>query len=338
MSQCNPFRFARTRYEEISSAYSAAAKIRSSAKWAQHWGGHFGAGRRSCILRTVYNPAEPTPSRKDTWLCMELGALVQGVILLGIQRFARERFGADFWRVIEADVNITGRLYLPAQSYPMSEVDAVIGSVSRHSGMSVPLVLESIGDYVAPDMLGVYSSLIDPQWNLLDVLLHSELIVEQAALKHGTKLANTPVQGRAGSNGEMVLVYRSPWRMCQFIKGLVRGLGAHMDQPVNIDEVRCTSTGSPACEFAIKVERTRPPRQRLGSVPERSGQSKSNHGEIPNRPSSPPLSSSFRSDTKSTPGLPAPRIDTLTRRTNFPPPIDSDIDSADLDLFGNRRR
>ena len=283
---------------------------------------------------------------------MEQGALVQGVILLGIQRFARERFGSDFWRIVETDVNIAGRLFLPSQSYPMSEVDAVIGSVSRHSGMSVPLVLESIGDYVAPDMFGAYANLIDPNWNLLDILLRSETIVERAALKHGTKLANTPIQGRAGSNGEMILSYRSPWRICQLIKGLVRGLGAHMDQPVNIEEVRCASMGSPSCEFVVKVERMRPARQRLASVPERVGFPKSNTGERLERVSSLPPAPSSRSDSRSTPGFSSPpqRIDptrspipsesgfTTRRTTNLPPPPDSEVESTDRDSFGNRRR
>ena len=280
---------------------------------------------------------------------MEEGPPVQGVILLGVQRFARERFGPDFWRMVENDVNIAGRLYLPSQSYSMSEVDSVIGSVSRHSGMSVPLVLESIGDYVAPDMFGVYASLIDPQWNLLDVLLRSETIVERAALKHGIKLANTPVQGRAGSNGEMILAYRSPWRICQLIKGLVRGLGAHMDQPVSIEEVRCMSTGGPSCEFAVKVERMRPTRTRMASAPGGTGFGKSGSGERAERVSSLPPSTS-RGDTRSTPGLAAPiRFDrhtplppepqfTTTRTSNFPPPADSDLGAFGPDFPGNRRR
>ena len=267
---------------------------------------------------------------------------MQGVILIGIQRFARERFGADFWRMVETDVNMAGRLYLPSQSYPMSEVDAVIGSVSRHSGMTVPLVLESIGDYVAPDMLGAYASMIEPQWNLLDVLLRAEAIVERAALKHGVKLANTPVQGRPGSNGEMILTYRSPWRICPLIKGLVRGLGAHMDQPVSIDEIRCMSTGSPACEFAVKVERIRPARQRMASVPSGIGAAKSNPGERVDRasslPPSPVPSPLPRADTRSTPGLPAPYRSeptfTTNRTTNLPPP---DTDAV-VDLPSLRRR
>jgi predicted hydrocarbon binding protein len=269
---------------------------------------------------------------------------VQGVILIGIQRFVRERFGADFWRVVESEVNIAGRLYLPSQSYPMSEVDAVISSVSRHSGMTVPLVLESIGDYVAPDMFAAYASLIDPQWNMLDILLHSESIIERGALKHGIKLAHSPVHARAGANGEMILAYQSPWRICQLVKGIVRGLGAHLKQPVAIDEIRCAAMGSSNCEWAVRVERIRPARSRMASVPGGVGIVKSNSFDRADRPSS--LPPSPRPDLKSSPGnqgsynydrntpLPPEPTYATSRTTNLPPAPDSDLGSP----FGNRRR
>lgn len=274
---------------------------------------------------------------------------MQGVILIGAQRFVRERFGSDFWRMVETEANIAERLYLPSQFYPMAEVDSVIGSVSRHSGMSIPMVLESIGDYIAPDMLGAYASLIDPQWNLLEVLLHSEVIVERGALKHGIKLTSTPIEGRPGTNGEIFLKYHSPWRICQLIKGLVRGLGAHMDQPVLIDEIRCMAANSPVCEFAVKVERIRPSRQRMASVPMGLGDSKSAPSA---RPSSlPPSPTHFsRADARSAPGLGAPasqRYDFSTpvdpaqssrRPTNTPPAPESDSGSYSLDSLKNRRR
>jgi hypothetical protein len=264
---------------------------------------------------------------------------VQGVILIGMQRFVRERFGDEFWRTIEGEVNISGRVYLPSQSYPISEVDAVVASLSRHSGMTVPMVLESVGDYVAPDMLGAFANAIEPQWTLLDVLLHSERIVERGALKYGIKLANPPVHARTGSNGEIVLAYRSTWRICPFIKGLVRGLGAVMDQPVIIDEIRCMTTGSSSCELAVKPERTRPARGRMASNPSVGPKSV-------DRPSSlPPSISQSRHEPRSAPGQPPsgksdrhtplpPKPDMPAGRTSNVPP------EPDFGAFGpsNRRR
>jgi predicted hydrocarbon binding protein len=222
-------------------------------------------------------------------------------------------------------------------------------SVSRHSGMTVPLVLESIGDYVAPDMLGAYASLIDPQWMVLDILLHCEAIVEKGASKLGTKLARVPVSARVGSNGEILLAYQSQWRICQFIKGLVRGLGAHMDQPVLIDELRCMSASSPICEFAVKAERMRPARSRMASVSSEFAinTKSSSLGRLDRNSSLPP---SPRGEPRSTPGLSAPmppRFDpshqfdpapSTKRPTYLPPPAESDSGSYSLESLKNKRR
>ncbi len=249
---------------------------------------------------------------------------MQGVILVGIQRFVRDRLGGDFWRTVEAEVNIAGRVYLPSHAYPMAELEAVVASVSRHSGMSIPLVLESVGDYVAPDLLGAYSNMIDPNWSLLEILLRSEAIVERAALKHGVKIDHPPILGRAGSNGEIIVSYQGSWRLCPLIKGLIRGTGAHMDQPVLIDETRCVSTGSPICELSVKLERARPLRHRMASVPGGIGALKANidrASSLPPAPSSRNENKAFPGQTRQTMPPPPP-----VARTSYLPPPPADFD------------
>lgn len=251
---------------------------------------------------------------------------MQGVILIGIQRFVRERLGSDFWRTVESEANIVGRLYLPSHAYPMSELDAVVASVSRHSGMSVSLVLETVGDYLAPDMLGAYANMLDPNWGLLEILLRSEAIIERAALKHGERLEPPPLTGRAGVNGEVVVTYQGIWRICPLIKGLIRGFGAHMDQPVLIDESRCMLMGSSSCEMGVRLERARPMRQRMSSVP--SGMSAfrpsvDRASSLPPAPSSRNENKAFPGPTRQTMPPPAP----AARTSQLPPsPLDFELD------------
>jgi predicted hydrocarbon binding protein len=263
---------------------------------------------------------------------------VQGVILIGMQRFVRERFGDEFWRTVEAEVNISGRLYLPSQRYPISEVDAVVASVSRHSGMTVPMVLESVGDYVAPDMLGAYANMIEPQWTLLEVLLHSEAIVERAAKKFGITFANSPVRGRAGANGEIVLAYQSSWRICPFLKGLVRGLGAVMDLPVSIEEIRCMTRGSASCELVVKAERSRS-RGRMASVPGSGSiappkMPADRASSLPSAPRSIPGQPPSSKSERHTPLPPKPDMP-AGRTSNLPPLPEPDFSGMGP---GNRRR
>lgn len=182
--------------------------------------------------------------------------MVLGVILLGFQNFVRERLGEELWHTVRKDAGIGDRVYLPAQSYPGEDLYALVSSVSRLSGMSTPLVLESFGDTLASDLLRVYGGLLDPKWRMLDVLVHSEQLVEQMAQRIGEIATPSPLAGRWGKDGEVLLVYQSRLKLCALIKGIVRGLGANLEQPVVFEELRCMHAGSTACELSVKLERT----------------------------------------------------------------------------------
>ncbi|WP_153819363.1 heme NO-binding domain-containing protein [Polyangium spumosum] len=179
-----------------------------------------------------------------------------GVILLGFQNYVRDRLGEELWRTVQTEAGVAGRVYLPSQSYPGEELQALVSSLSRLTGMTMPLVLESFGDKLAAELLRVYGGLLDPRWRVLDVLIHSEELVERMAQRNGDITPQSPLTGRWGKDGEVILSYQSHLKHCALIKGIVRGMGANLEQPVLIEEIRCMLTGATACELAVRLERT----------------------------------------------------------------------------------
>jgi predicted hydrocarbon binding protein len=180
---------------------------------------------------------------------------VQGVILVELRKFVRERLGDGIWRTVQEEAGVTDRVYLPVHAYPDEELTALVASVSRVTGMSTALVLESFGDYIVGDLLKTYSGLLDPSWKVLDLITHCDEIFERVRRRHGGDTSPVPVKARAGLGGEVVLVYSSPLRLCALLKGIVRGLGSHLEQPVVLDELCCASSGAGACEIAVRLER-----------------------------------------------------------------------------------
>ena len=181
--------------------------------------------------------------------------MVLGVILLGFQNYVRDRLGEDLWRTVQTEAGVAGRVYLPSQTYPGEELHALVSSLSRLTGMSMPLVLESFGDKLAAELLRVYGGLLDPRWKVLDVFVHSEELVERMAQRSGDLAPASPLTGRWGRDGEVVLSYQSHLKNCALIKGIVRGIGATLEQPVFLEEVRCMLAGATACELAVRLER-----------------------------------------------------------------------------------
>lgn len=196
------------------------------------------------ILHRTYQP----PSEGQ-------GHPVQGVILVGLRKFVRERLGDGVWRSVQEEAGVADRVYLPVHAYPDDELVALVASVSRLTGMPTALVLESLGDYLVGDLLKTYSTVLDPSWKMLDLVSHCDEIFERASRRHGCDTTPVPVKARPGLNGEVVLVYSSPLELCALVKGIVRGLGSHLEQPVVLDEICCTANGASACEIAVRLER-----------------------------------------------------------------------------------
>lgn len=217
---------------------------------------------------------------------------MQGVIFLNLQKFVRERFGESLWTTIQQDAGAKGHVYLPSQTYPADELVALTTSLSRHSGMSTNTVLESFGDTLAEALLAQYGCEIDPRFRLLDVLAHADEIIERIEQKAGNRLLRSPIAGHFGREGEVLVSYQSPLPLCALIKGVIRGLGATLDQPMLIEEKRCMALGATSCELAVRPARERPAtaRRRLTPPPLNASAIKAAMlaGERGDRPSQPP--------------------------------------------------
>ncbi|MDI1477626.1 heme NO-binding domain-containing protein [Polyangium sp. y55x31] len=281
--------------------------------------------------------------------------MVLGVILLGFQNYVRERLGEELWRTIRNEAGVAERVYLPSQTYPGEELHALATSMSRLTGMSPALVLESFGDKLAAELLKVYGNLVDPRWRVLDVLVHSEELIERMAQRSGDLAPHSPVSARWGRDGEVVLVYQSHLKGCALIKGIVRGLGANLEQPVLLDENRCMLAGASTCEMAVRLERTTqlteraqglarrltPPAMSRSALKSALFGDRSDMSSVPPPPASSSKQetlSAWRTETKTNPpasGVTPARISTLPSAPSTPstpstPPPSPDADASEL--------
>lgn len=197
---------------------------------------------------------------------------MQGFIFVGFQKFMCDRLGEDRWRALQTSAGVRDHVYLPLQNYPGQELKALVEGASRMTGMSVPLVLESFGDFVAAEMLRLHAGIFDPSWKVLDVIVRAEEIVNAMSMRTGdTHYSTSPLTGRWGKDGEVLLTYQGELRMCSLLKGLMRGIGGTMEQPVVVDELRCMLNGAPACEIVVRLEHShhvdRPIRKRVTPPP-----------------------------------------------------------------------
>lgn len=188
---------------------------------------------------------------------------MQGILLVGLRKFVVDRLGDSLWKSVQAEAGVVDRVYLPAQAYPDEDFSSIVAGVSRLTGMTQALILESFGDFLAADLVRMFSGLIDPRKKLIDVLAQCDELIGRAVLMQGGVPGPAVLHGQQISPTEVVLHYEAPLRLCPMIRGVVRGIAAHMDQAVAIDELRCVSTGASACELAVRLERNAKDAERM---------------------------------------------------------------------------
>lgn len=143
--------------------------------------------------------------------------------------------------------------YLPSGVYPDDQAVALLGSVADATGESLPDVVERFGGFLAPHLLKVAGTAVDPGWTLLDLIEQTEGIIH-ALVRAKNPGATPPVlETIRHDSRELHLVYTSARRLCRLARGLIRGMADHYGEAVEIEETSCMLRGDPFCTFVIRT-------------------------------------------------------------------------------------
>ena len=87
---------------------------------------------------------------------------MHGIVFTEFQHFIERGSRDGRWHAILHGANLDRRVYAPIQHYPDAEFFAIVGSASRASNKPVDEIVEDVGQFIAPDLLGMYAVLIKP--------------------------------------------------------------------------------------------------------------------------------------------------------------------------------
>jgi hypothetical protein len=172
------------------------------------------------------------------------------------------------------DSGVSPKIYLYSKEYPDEEAVALFAAASQRFQKPMPELLNDFGAFLTPTLIEMYQNLIRPQWKTLDVLEHTEESIHKVvrAKNAGAKPPNLTCTRR--SHQEVVIDYRSHRRVCDLMKGIIRGLSTHFEEEIQVTEKTCMLKGDPACQIiARKVQGrdpARPPTRRSTTDPDPS--------------------------------------------------------------------
>lgn len=180
------------------------------------------------------------------------GVSMHGKIFVELKKFVDTKFGGDTWSKLLADAGIGNKMYMPITEYPDQEAAAIVGAASRATGKSATEIMESFGEFIAPALLDMYRTLIQPEWRTLDVIEHTEDHIHQVVRVKNPGAKPPKLKATRLSPDEVKLVYTSQRKMCAVARGIGKGVAAHYNESITITEPACMLRGSSQCEISFR--------------------------------------------------------------------------------------
>ena len=176
---------------------------------------------------------------------------MHGIVFDQLREFTLAGYGPDAWDQMLASVR--GRtVYYVSEDYPDEELEQLVRRATTLTGRPRNDLLLDFGGFIVPGLLKLYGVLLDPKWDLLEVLENIEGTIHRVVrLRHPGARPPYLRTVRSGPD-EVSVLYNSPRRMCALGIGIIQGLQTHYGERINITEETCMHKGDELCTIAVR--------------------------------------------------------------------------------------
>jgi Haem-NO-binding len=179
---------------------------------------------------------------------------VQGVLLDEMRQYVAERFGYRAWiETLRRSGHTVTYQYELDQVYPDEELGLLARHAAEVTGTPPLELLKGFGQALVPEMIRMYSYLIEKQWTYPDFLLHMEPVLHQALQLHKPGANQARIHATVVAPDAVTLTYDSPLRTCATLEGVILGAAREYGVRVEVTQDRCMLRGDPMCSFSIRI-------------------------------------------------------------------------------------
>ncbi len=179
---------------------------------------------------------------------------MHGTIFLQLKKYVCEKFGDEKWDVLLEKSNLEKKIYLPVKEYPDEDALSIVSTASKITGLATRAILEDFGEFIVPGLLEMYGSLVQPEWNALDLIERTEETIHKVVIRKNPGAKPPHIKSNRISPKEIAITYDSPRKMCALAKGIINGIAKHYETEVEIIETSCMLRGSPSCNISITLK------------------------------------------------------------------------------------
>lgn len=179
---------------------------------------------------------------------------MKGVIFSLFNKLVEQKFGLETWdQLLEKVHPASDGVYTTGDSYPDTELFALIGELSKETKIKPDDLILEFGKYMIPAMANNYPVFfqgLDFKQFILNVdgVIH----VEVRKLFPDVKLPKITYE--KPSPNKIILIYKSDRHLCRLAEGLIDGAAIYFQTPIERIQSRCYHRGDDHCRFEITVK------------------------------------------------------------------------------------
>ncbi len=178
---------------------------------------------------------------------------MHGVIFAELKKYVCKKLGEDTWHNLLKNSGFESKIYLPTKEYPDSEVSAMVTEATKMTGKSLAAILEDFGEFIVPDLIEMYSALIEPQWKTLDVIERTEETIHKVVRIKNPGARPPELKVSRPDPNVVVVTYTSARKMCALGRGIIKGIARHYGEQVSVSDVNCMLKGDPTCKISVQL-------------------------------------------------------------------------------------
>lgn len=176
---------------------------------------------------------------------------MHGTVFQELQRFVKNEFGFSTWREIKEEAGVDRSLYTATNEYPDDEAQAIVAAASELTDTPAQDLLAQFGEFIGPNLIEMYSSRVDDEWDALDLIENTEETIHQIVRLSEAGAAPPELEAERVDDGTVQVVYSSDRQMCGLARGIAQGVGNYYDQNLSIAETTCMLDGDESCTLEI---------------------------------------------------------------------------------------
>ena len=177
---------------------------------------------------------------------------MQGAVFTAFSDMVIEKLGMGQWNKILEEVSPESEgIYTSVAQYADDELIAMVVALSEDTGIPVPELVKSFGEYLFSILYENSPTDISHVDNLKDFLLLIDGVIHKEVKRLYPDAYLPTFDYSEGEEGQLIMYYESKRKLCHLSEGLIEGAAAQFGQKIRIDHPECMHRGDPKCKLIV---------------------------------------------------------------------------------------